>query len=59
MEAIAHRRKGASDGIHRPPKVTILFDQKEMESASNLLRTRIDQLQLQNSLRTGKQRRKA
>jgi len=45
------------DGIHGPPKPTVLFDQKSLEPTPNLMGTGVDKLQLQNSLSTRKQRR--
>jgi len=54
MEKIALRQRRTCDGIHRLPQPTVLFDQKSLEPATDLMGTGVDELQLQNSLPTGK-----
>jgi len=54
MEKIPLGLRRTCDGIYGAPKFTILFDQKSLEPATNSMGTGVDELQLQNSLLTGK-----
>jgi len=44
MEKIPLGRRRARDGIYGPPKSTVLFNQKCLEPAANLMGTGVDQL---------------
>jgi len=57
MEKVPLGGRGTRDGIHGPPKPTVLLDQKSLEPATDPMGTGVDKLQLQDSLPTGKQGR--
>jgi len=57
MEKIPLGGRRTRDGIHRPPKPTVRFDQKSLEPATDSMATGVDKLQLQNGVPTGKEGR--
>ena len=57
MERMPQGRRRTSDCIYQPPESTLLLEYKGMEPAANLMGTGVDELQLQESLPRGKQRR--
>jgi len=57
MEKVPLGGRRTRDGIHGPPKPTVLFEQKSLEPATDSMGTGVDKLQLQNTLSSGKQGR--
>ena len=54
MQKIPLGGRRTRDGIHQPPKPTVLFDQKSLKPATDSMGTGVDKLQLENSLPTRK-----
>jgi len=44
MEKVPLGGRRTRDGIHRPPKPTVLFDQKSLELATDSMGTGVDEL---------------